>query len=635
MSETGVKVSALPALPSQPTGTEPAVLVRNGVTYQAPSSYLDNLAPSIPYAGTLTGDEIVGLEQVDSRVLATLNDQARLFAAKRAGLLFNSIAQAISLVGSLGLQVGDMIATSDYATPGDGGGASYEQVAVEPTEGFQDTAGRWWALRATIFRPAMFGAFGDNGLDETAAIQRMFDVAPAGSAFEFRDGAEYLATNLSLPGGSKPSTIFAANRATIKAVAGGNPQYLIATKAFINNASFASAPIKAENIRFDGNNIVDYSVALTTYYGRFINCQFAGGLVASSYLTEKTSDGVTNAPSVVDNIFTNCMWSGSLGDGFRNSNNAQDFQIIGGQCFNNGGIGFNIQQSAGLIMLGVQLYSNTLGAAKFYNFGFQTQVVGNNFDGDVTIQTMSPSVDNAVLGSNTFKDGNLICNLGGANATATLIVDAPHFMGSARLLHIYDAIGRRVIVQGGTSEAEGPFIWDSTSPTGTIIANQHYNVACGGFLDGLMDIRSSTFVGGRAPNELALRKNLNASTSTSVAVQVVLPTSQLASSDVVVDLIISTLENGFNNVRKARFCVYAGIARKSAAATWGTYANVQENGSSTSSGISAVASWSISGGSGIITAILTMVITHAVPNTGTMLVKVQGDHRFATAMTLV
>jgi len=636
MSGSGVKISDLPVLPSVPTGTEPVPLVRGGVTYQVPSDYLDNLAPSIPYASTLTGDEITGLKQGGEPVLSTLNDQVRLAAAKRAGLMFDNIAQAQALLPSLGLQIAAVIATASYAIPGDGGGATYERAAFEPAHAgkFQDGSGVWWELRAYVVRPEMFGAKGDGSTDDKAALQNAFNLVPSGVSVELRSGATYLAHDLVLPGGPKASRIFSQGRATIKAIASPNTQYLAATKAFVENFPFVSGTLRVENIIFHGSSVVDYAVAATTYYARFVNCQFSGGNVFGMWLSEKTSDGTTIAPSVVDNVFTTCMWSGNGGSGFGNSSTAQDFQIIGGHCFNNGGLGFDFGSSAGLNMIGVQIYGNAGGAARFANFGFQSNVIGNNFDGEVTITSLSPSVKSAVLGSNTFKSGDLICRLIGANTTATLIVDAPHFMETARLRQDSNSGTRKIIVHGGSSEADGPFIWAFGATAGIIDAVHHYNVPAAGYLNGRMDSRPSSFTGGRAANEIAIRKELEASTTTTLTVEVDLSTDQLAGSDIEVALKISTLENSFTNVRVACIDVLAAVARKASSSGTARFAAVVPRGESTSSGISVAANWVVVGGNGPMTATLTITITHNTPNIGSVLAKVSADHRYATAMRL-
>lgn len=133
--------------------------------------YVDGLDESLPYVTELTGDEIFPVIQDSKKRLADLIDQVRLVAAKRAGLMFNSLAQAMVLVTTLALPLGSIIATACYATPGDGGDATYERVATEPTEGEQDTAGNWWALRVAVVRAEMFGAIEDNAGDAFALCQ--------------------------------------------------------------------------------------------------------------------------------------------------------------------------------------------------------------------------------------------------------------------------------------------------------------------------------------------------------------------------------------------------------------------------------------------------------------------------------
>lgn len=605
---------------------------KDGASAAALAAAFDPMDETVPLISALTGGEISPLMQDGARRRTTLMDQIRFAAAVRAGLVFDSRVQAIALVAALSLPLNTVIATGGYASAGDGGGATYCRVASEPSHDGKFYAGGWWELKVSIAKPEMFGAKGDATTNDKVPLQSAFDLVPAGVSVELRSGATYLASDLVLPGGSNTSRIFAQGRATIKAVASANTQYLAATKSFVENLTYVSGTLSVENIIFDGSSVVDYAVAATTYYARFVNCQFSGGNILGSYLTEKTSDGTTNAPSVVDNVFTTCMWLNNAGGGFGNSINAQDFQIIGGHCFNNGGLGFDFGTSAGLNMIGVQIYANAGGAARFANFGFQSNVIGNNFDGEVTISSLSPAVDSAVLGSNSFKDGDLICTLGGANTTETLIVDAPHFMGTARLRHNYNAATRKVIVYGGSSEAEGPFIWAFGSPSGIIEAVQHYNVPAGGYLNGRMDIRPTSFVGGRAANEVTIRKALAASTTTTLTVEVDLSIDQLAGSDIEVDLKISTLENSFTNVRVAGFEIFAMVARKASSSGTANFVDVLSRGESVASGISVAGAWMIVGGAGPLTATLTITITHNTPNIGSVLAKVSADHSFATAM---
>lgn len=83
--------------------------------------------------------------------------------------------------------------------------------------------------------------------------------------------------------------------------------------------------------------------------------------------------------------------------------------------------------------------------------------------------------------------------------------------------------------------------------------------------------------------------------------------------------------------------VRAGFTRKDASATNAYFATIQNGTSSTSSGMSGAASWSVSGTTGDQIATLTFTLTHLSPSVATSSVlraSVEATHRRSTAMTL-
>lgn len=72
----------------------------------------------------------------------------------------------------------DVIVTTGYSVFGDGGGAAYKRVALEPSHmgKFQTPDGVWWELFvADMVRPEFFGAVADGSTDCHAAIQGAID----------------------------------------------------------------------------------------------------------------------------------------------------------------------------------------------------------------------------------------------------------------------------------------------------------------------------------------------------------------------------------------------------------------------------------------------------------------------------
>lgn len=88
----------------------------------------------------------------------------------------------------------EFLRTAGYAAAGDGGGALYKKVAVEPTHAgkFSITLADavtvvWYEISESIFTPAMFGVVDDATLavDQSAALQAMFDAIPDGATVDF------------------------------------------------------------------------------------------------------------------------------------------------------------------------------------------------------------------------------------------------------------------------------------------------------------------------------------------------------------------------------------------------------------------------------------------------------------------
>ncbi|MFD2235938.1 hypothetical protein [Aureimonas populi] len=85
--------------------------------------------------------------------------------ASRVGIAFLTVPAGISA-----------LRTNGYYVAGDGGGALYKRVGVEPSHAgkFQSADGAWWELLEAVRDVRMYGARGDGASDDTPAFRAAF-----------------------------------------------------------------------------------------------------------------------------------------------------------------------------------------------------------------------------------------------------------------------------------------------------------------------------------------------------------------------------------------------------------------------------------------------------------------------------
>lgn len=587
------------------------------------------------------GSSLLTVKMPASKILAA----ARLAGAESAsanGLSFVTQAEAAASALLPLRLTGATLVTAGYTTAGDGGGANYQKVASEPSHAgkFQDTAGGWWELKVPELTPEMFGAVGDGAANDTVAMQAALDALLDGDVLVLRDGATYLADNLSHPSRAQRGvTIRSFGRATIKSSGLGNSDYLLASANYVNNLTFASWSLTMENITIDANSTKDKGLALATAYSRIINCQFIGANLYGCYLTETTLDGVTNCPSVVDNAFIQCSFHNNPGSGFGASNLVADYQIYGGNSWSNGAYGINVASCGGLQLSIFTTYNNTSGNY-FAGYGFNTSITGCTFDDTVDIASMEGTNQKSQFGpGNTLKDHRLICSLTGAGTPVFLTVTNCRFQGTgAGILQNFNAATRTVFLDGGTSEATQPVQWGFANPTGIVIAKNHWNKNANGFLNGRLYPNPNTFTEAQACNSnISVLKNLNVDTSTAVSLTLSLPTSQSSGSLVRLKLGLLTIQSTFTSVGTYTGNITGAFYRQIGSSRTASHVLVHDEVYSTNAEISATATWSTSGGAGDQVATLAITLAHPLPSAAgqtTLRVDVEADHRFTTAMTM-
>lgn len=561
-------------------------------------------------------------------------------ALKRAGLNFNSIAEAQKNLGQITTFLGTQIQTLAYATQGDNGGATYVKVATEPSHAgkFQDVKGGWWELKAAPVTVEMFGAKGDGVTDDSAAFINAFDYIPNEGSVKLFGGKTYAATNITTP--NKRFTLFSEGTAVIKAINGGDNSYLFAPLRWVNNVAFSSSPIEVINIIFDGSDIKDYCFILYNFNSIFNMCQFIQGNVAGFYSTDITKNGTTTQLQNSDAKFFQCTFENNNGDGMLNTIWPRDYSIINCKFRVNGGYGMNLPSVVGAQIIGCQSYGNITGSARLGSYGFGTMISENSFDGIVEITTIAswPTSIASIFGPhNTIKDDALILSLTGPTSVTFRVLDCKFLGENSKIVHNYNGSSRTVILDGGTSETSQPIKWTTNNSIGRVIAINHWNNYVNGFLNGLLDRRPESLASSHAPNIISVDKNLQSNTSTPITLTLTIPSSNAAGSSINMKINAFSLQNSGNTSVAYTCDVYALYVRKDASDVPEFIAEIKNEVKTANSGMSGNVAWTTSATTGDHVATLTFTLTHPVPTAVTStLIKadVNATHKRSTLMTV-
>ena len=209
--------------------------------------------------------------------------------------------------------------------------------------------------------PLDFGAKGDNVSDDTRAFQMALNSLNEGDTFLIPSGT-YLVKNLIIPDKNHVTLLFYG---TIKAIRGGDKDYLISTYKYVNDIPEAGQPLKIINPRIDGNNIVTNGLVIQTWdtiieAPEIFNC--ANGLK----ITAETKSGIDFRTSTLVNVTVNnpkIRDNSSKGIWIRDPkrNKVTDYYITNGFLYGNKEYGIFADSCAGALIQGVHTYSNDTG----------------------------------------------------------------------------------------------------------------------------------------------------------------------------------------------------------------------------------------------------------------------------------
>ena len=204
----------------------------------------------------------------------------------------------------------------------------------------------------------MIAAKGDGITDDTEAIQNILNLLKSNQTLIIPDGI-FRVKNLVIPNQWGVKIEF---RGLLRAIEGGDTDYLVATENYVSNTAEAGQAITLINPRIDGNNIVKNGLVIQTWNTLIdrpdiINCQ--NGLK----ITAETRDGTKfSSSTLVNNIVNhpNIHNNSNYGIWVRDPdrNRVTDYFVLGGFSYSNK-IGLYLESFAGALIDGVHTYGNS------------------------------------------------------------------------------------------------------------------------------------------------------------------------------------------------------------------------------------------------------------------------------------
>ncbi len=359
--------------------------------------------------------------------------------------------------------------------------------------------------------------------DYTLAFARAFAV---GNFVQVLPGHTYLVKNITLPsfpfiadlvpGGG---IICFGGIATIRAVAGGDTDYLIANRHWVLNLAFADLPAYLANVTLDGAGIVRDVFPILMYGAIFDHVVAENGTRYGYWFSNQTHNG-----TVIANSLENIHWleSPAINNGSDGLHSdtipVTDGQILGGHWFGNGGYQISLSQSAGWQINGIHAYGASGKSLFMQLYGFSTSVANNVFEGTVVIDSLAAASKGAVFGPSNSLLMRVQVNFADGTAGEVFRSLGNVYQSTADLRNNYNAPGHMVIADSDHFLSNAPFSWiGDASSVANIIARGSYSPGTGNYtgmalLDGLQIPAGAG--GNSTPNEWELVKTLNTAGTT-------------------------------------------------------------------------------------------------------------------------
>lgn len=203
--------------------------------------------------------------------------------------------------------------------------------------------------------------FGIKSSNDTSIIQQALNSLNDGDTFILPYGT-YNVTNIVIPDKSNITLIFYG---TLKAIVGGDTDYLMATYKYINNIPEAGLPVRLVTPKIDGSNLVTNGLVIQSWNTtiekpEIFNC------VNGLKMTAQTKNGTNfGASTLVNNVIDTPKIHANTGIGLwvndPSRNKITDYTIQGGYVYSNTGVGISLDSCAGTLFKGVHTYGNNQG----------------------------------------------------------------------------------------------------------------------------------------------------------------------------------------------------------------------------------------------------------------------------------
>jgi hypothetical protein len=215
-----------------------------------------------------------------------------------------------------------------------------------------------------------YGAQIDGVTDDSTAVQNWLDAAGSSSLRRLHPGGTCVCKDITIP--DIPGIEIYAQQGYTRGLsdlgsvfeAASGASYIMASAAYVNNASVVGFPLTIRSLRFDGNSIAANNLLLCNWNSLVEDVESFGATSDGLQFTANTADSTSITGTMVNNKIIRGIYrnNGRHGINLRHDTTGSigtDWDIDSPKCYVNGENGIHIDSAAGGWLKGVHCYSNT------------------------------------------------------------------------------------------------------------------------------------------------------------------------------------------------------------------------------------------------------------------------------------